>query len=214
MRRVVARVALACALVFVLGACGTFGSYVGLGTDEPGWKEDGRQPGETLLASDAETSIRVSAGIVPCEFPITVHVTNLAGGELRVVVAHPAESAETDAAPGVVLVEGTGEGARPIELGTEVVLRAASPGALPAAAVFSLRADRPWTMEEFVREGDTISWDLVLRRDGVETVHPLRFSVVHVGSRFRWWTPLLVAGVVAGAIAAPEIALHVFLNAL
>lgn len=213
MLRVVAQVLIACALTVVLGACSTFGSYVGLGTNEKGWTKDGCPLGSSLAWSGRGASLLVAAEIVPCEFPFTVRVKNLSGAELRVLVERTAESPETDARLGVWRIEGSADPARPLERGTEVVLGATSSGGAPATAALTLRADRPWTMEEFVREGDTISYDLVLRRAGAETVCPLRFEVVHVGSDFHWWTPLAL--VAAGAIVwvAPELALRAFLTA-
>jgi hypothetical protein len=69
-------------------------------------------------------------------------------------------------------------------------------------------------MEEFVHEGDTVSYDLVLRREGAEVVHRLRFEVVYVGNDFHWYTPIVLGGVMAVIVAYPELSLRVLLNAL
>jgi hypothetical protein len=214
MRRVAARMLAAFALVFVLGACTTFGSYVALGTNEPGWTKAGKPLGSSLEWSGDGTSLLVAAEIVPCEFPFTVNVTNFSADELGVVVRSAGESTGTDPTMGTSWTQGGQSWPQRFAPGTEIVVRGASGDGSYATVAVALRADRPWTTESPVVKGDTISYDLVLTRRGIETVLPLRFEVVRVGSDFHWWTPLAYVAVGALVWAAPELALRMMINGL
>lgn len=214
MCRIAARLALACALAFVLGACTTFGSHVRLGTDEKGWTQAGKPLGSALEWRGEETSLLVAAEIVPCELPFTVSVTNRSPGELRVLVDRVVPSDDTGREMGTWLVQGALDGPRRFGAGEEIVVPGTAADGTLGTVTVALPADREWTTREPVREGDTISYDLVIRRGDAESRLPLRFEVVHVGSDFRWWTPLLIAGFIAGAIAAPELTLRLVANGL